>query len=217
MKDIKILLIDHAQLIREALKNLLESEENFQVVADASDLLECENILKERSPDFILYHFNMDKDQEMEFLLKIIDQYSLIKILILYDSFHTWFLQHSVLHQRFSAYISTQEKFSEIKELIYRIWKGQSDIIVEGKFFDQSKINAREEDQIKIQSLTKREMDILKNVALGMYNKEIALKFEISERTVKNHLSNIFKKISVSDRTQAAVFAIKNHLVNIYG
>lgn len=217
MKEIKILLIDHAHLIREALKNLLESEENFQVVADASDLLECENILKERSPDFILYHFNMDKDQEMEFLLKIIDQYSLIKILILYDSFHTWFLQHSVLHQRFSAYISTQEKFSEIKELIYRIWKGQSDIIVEGKFFDQSKINAREEDQIKIQSLTKREMDILKNVALGMYNKEIALKFEISERTVKNHLSNIFKKISVSDRTQAAVFAIKNHLVNIYG
>lgn len=210
-------MIDHAHLIREALKNLLESEENFQVVADASDLLECENILKERSPDFILYHFNMDKDQEMEFLLKIIDQYSLIKILILYDSFHTWFLQHSVLHQRFSAYISTQEKFSEIKELIYRIWKGQSDIIVEGKFFDQSKINAREEDQIKIQSLTKREMDILKNVALGMYNKEIALKFEISERTVKNHLSNIFKKISVSDRTQAAVFAIKNHLVNIYG
>lgn len=217
MKEIKILLIDHAQLIREALKNLLESEENFQVVADASDLLECENILKERSPDFILYHFNMDKDQEMEFLLKIIDQYSLIKILILYDSFHTWFLQHSVLHQRFSAYISTQEKFSEIKELIYRIWKGQSDIIVEGKFFDQSKINVREEDQIKIQSLTKREMDILKNVALGMYNKEIALKFEISERTVKNHLSNIFKKISVSDRTQAAVFAIKNHLINIYG
>ncbi|MCI8786498.1 MAG: response regulator transcription factor [Eubacterium sp.] len=217
MKEIKILLIDHAHLIREALKNLLESEENFQVVADASDLLECENILKERSPDFILYHFNMDKDQEMEFLLKIIDQYSLIKILILYDSFHTWFLQHSVLHQRFSAYISTQEKFSEIKELIYRIWKGQSDIIVEGKFFDQSKINVREEDQIKIQSLTKREMDILKNVALGMYNKEIALKFEISERTVKNHLSNIFKKISVSDRTQAAVFAIKNHLVNIYG
>ena len=210
-------MIDHAHLIREALKNLLESEENFQVVADASDLLECENILKERSPDFILYHFNMDKDQEMEFLLKIIDQYSLIKILILYDSFHTWFLQHSVLHQRFSAYISTQEKFSEIKELIYRIWKGQSDIIVEGKFFDQSKINVREEDQIKIQSLTKREMDILKNVALGMHNKEIALKFEISERTVKNHLSNIFKKISVSDRTQAAVFAIKNHLVNIYG
>lgn len=158
----------------------------------------------------------MNKELELEFLLKIIDQYPLIKILILYDSFHTWFLQHSVLHQRFSVYISTEEKFCEIKELIYRMWKGQSDIIVEGKFFDQSKIKVREEDQIKIQSLTKREMDILRNVALGMYNKEIALKFEISERTVKNHLSNIFKKISVSDRTQAAVFAIKNHLVNIY-
>ena len=196
MKKIKILLIDDAHLIREALKYLLESEDNFQLVADTSDLLEFENILKEIRPDIILYHFNMNKELELEFLLKIIDQYPLIKILILYDSFHTWFLQHSVLHQRFSVYISTEEKFSEIKELIYRMWKGQSDIIVEGKFFDQSKIKVREEDQIKIQSLTKREMDILRNVALGMYNKEIALKFEISERTVKNHLSNIFKKIS---------------------
>ena len=196
MKKIKILLIDDAHLIREALKYLLESEDNFQVVADTSDLLECENILKERRPDIILYHFNMNKELELEFLLKIIDQYPLIKILILYDSFHTWFLQHSVLHQRFSVYISTEEKFSEIKELIYRMWKGQSDIIVEGKFFDQSKIKVREEDQIKIQSLTEREMDILRNVALGMYNKEIALKFEISERTAKNHLSNIFKKFS---------------------
>ena len=48
-----------------------------------------------------------------------------------------------------------------------------------------------------------------------MYNKEIAIKLEISERTVKNHVSNIFKKISVSDRTQAAVFAIRNNLVDI--
>ena len=56
---------------------------------------------------------------------------------------------------------------------------------------------------------------MLKLVALGSFNKEIADRLNISERTVKNHVSNIFKKIKVSDRTQAAVFAIKNGIINI--
>jgi two-component system response regulator DegU len=68
----------------------------------------------------------------------------------------------------------------------------------------------------QISRLTKREMEVLKLVTLGLLNKEIAHKLEISEKTVKNHVSNIFKKIEVSDRTQAAVFAIKNKIVDIY-
>ena len=63
--------------------------------------------------------------------------------------------------------------------------------------------------------LTKRELEILKLIAQGLLNKEIAAMLNISERTVKNHISNIFKKIDVSDRTQAAVFAIKNGIVEI--
>ena len=66
-----------------------------------------------------------------------------------------------------------------------------------------------------IDSLTKRELEILKLIAQGLLNKEIAAMLNISERTVKNHISNIFKKIDVSDRTQAAVFAIKNGIVEI--
>lgn len=61
----------------------------------------------------------------------------------------------------------------------------------------------------KLSELTKREVEVLKLIASGMFNKEIASTLCISERTVKNHVSNIFKKIEVSDRTQAAVFAIK--------
>ena len=63
--------------------------------------------------------------------------------------------------------------------------------------------------------LTDRELEILKLMSSGMLNKEIAMQLNISERTVKNHVSNIFKKIEVSDRTQAAVFAIKNNLIEI--
>ena len=71
-------------------------------------------------------------------------------------------------------------------------------------------------DKEKIDSLTKRELEVLIQVAYGMFNKEIANILDISERTVKNHISNIFKKIDVNDRTQAAIFAIKNNLVQLY-
>ena len=74
----------------------------------------------------------------------------------------------------------------------------------------------RENGETKLEGLTKREIEVLKLLAEGLFNKEIAYKLSISERTVKNHVSNIFKKINASDRTQAAVFAIKNNLVDLY-
>ena len=70
-------------------------------------------------------------------------------------------------------------------------------------------------DKGKINSLTNRELEVLIEVANGMFNKEIATSLNISERTVKNHISNIFKKIDVSDRTQAAVFAMNNNLIKL--
>ena len=74
----------------------------------------------------------------------------------------------------------------------------------------------RDSDKEKIKTLTKREIEVLKAIAAGLLNKEIATNLGISERTVKNHISNIFKKIDVADRTQAAVFAIKNNIVKLY-
>ena len=74
---------------------------------------------------------------------------------------------------------------------------------------------ARDIDKDKIASLTNRELEVLIHVANGLFNKEIANILNITERTVKNHISNIFKKIDVSDRTQAAVFAIKNDIIKL--
>ena len=73
----------------------------------------------------------------------------------------------------------------------------------------------KDDDKEKIDSLTKREIEVLIEVANGNFNRDIAAHLNISERTVKNHMVSIFKKIDVADRTQAAVFAIKNNLVKI--
>ena len=75
--------------------------------------------------------------------------------------------------------------------------------------------STKNEDEIKIDALTKRELEVLKEMAVGKFNRDIAKEMEISERTVKNHISSIFKKLDVTDRTQAAVFAIRNNIIQI--
>ena len=79
-----------------------------------------------------------------------------------------------------------------------------------------NRLVARDVDKDKIDLLTARELEVLIQVANGKFNKEIATSLNISERTVKNHISNIFKKIEVADRTQAAVFAIKNDIIKLF-
>ena len=79
-----------------------------------------------------------------------------------------------------------------------------------------SRLIAKDIDQEKIEALSKRELDVLKLVAIGHSNKDIAHLLRISERTVKNHLCNIFRKIDCDDRTQAAVFCIRNGIVSVH-
>ena len=113
------------------------------------------------------------------------------------------------------GYILKDSDINELKQAINIILKGESYIQSSLlPILDSDMVESKDEKE-KLESLTKREMEILKRIADGMLNKEIAVCLNISERTVKNHISNIFKKIDVSDRTQAAVFAIKNHIVKI--
>ena len=114
-----------------------------------------------------------------------------------------------------NGYLLKDSESAELKKAILTVVNGEDYIqpslipLLNAKMIDRNK------DNVKIESLTRRELDVQKLLAVGMYNKEIAEQLNISERTVKNHVSNIFKKICVTDRTQAAVFAIRNNLITI--
>ena len=114
------------------------------------------------------------------------------------------------------GYILKDSESTELKRAISVIMNGES--YIQPKLIPalNNRLVARDVDKDKIDSLTSRELEVLIQVANGMFNKEIATSLNISERTVKNHISNIFKKIDVSDRTQAAVFAIKNDIIKLY-
>ena len=114
------------------------------------------------------------------------------------------------------GYILKDSESSELKRAIKAVRDGENYIQPSLIPALNSQLLSRDTDKDKISFLTNRELEVLVQVANGMFNKEIATNLNISERTVKNHISNIFKKIDVSDRTQAAVFAIKNNIIKLY-
>ena len=216
MDAIKLVIADDHSMIREGLKQLLELEGQFKVIAEASDGVECLEILSKEAPDVLLLDINMPNKNGLD-VLKELNQLGnrKVKVLVLTVHNEVEYLIKAV-ELGVDGYVLKDSESSELKKAIMTILNGETYIQPDLIPMLNAKMISMENDYDKIDSLTKRELDVLKNLAIGMYNKEIATKLEISERTVKNHVSNIFKKIGVSDRTQAAVFAIRNNLIDIH-
>lgn len=214
MEKIKVMIVDDHAMIREGIKRLLEFDGNISVVAEASDGEECLSILKKSDLDILLLDINMPKKNGIEVLQEIRSKKMKIKVLMLTVHNEVEYLIKAV-DIGVDGYILKDSESSELIKAINVILSGENYIQPSLIPSLNSKLISRDVDKEKIEQLTKREMEILLNVANGMFNKEIAVNLNISERTVKNHISNIFKKIKVADRTQAAVFAIKNNLIEL--
>ncbi len=213
-KKTKIMIVDDFALIRAGLKNLLELDGSMKVISEAQDGIDCLNKLNEKLPDILLLDINMPNKNGLEVLQEIRSNQIPIKVMMLTMHNEIDYLLKAI-EIGADGYASKNIKFEELKEAIDLIVHGESFIQKELLPLLNSKIEKKNEELDKIRSLTKRELEVLKSIAFGNSNREIATNLEISERTVKNHIFNIFKKIEVSDRTQAAVFAIRNDLVSL--
>lgn len=211
---IKIMIADDHSMIREGLKSLLELEGDIQVVAEAEDGVDCLEKLKICTPDVLLLDINMPRKNGLEVLQTLKPSKSKVKVLVLTVHNEVEYLMKAV-DIGVDGYILKDSESAELKKAIFSIVEGENYIQPSLIPSLNSKMIEKNRDEGKIESLTKRELEVLKLLAVGMYNKEVAEKLNISERTVKNHVSNIFKKIEVTDRTQAAVFAIRNNLIEL--
>lgn len=211
---IKIMIADDHFMIREGLKSLLELEGDIQVVAEAEDGVDCLEKLKICTPDVLLLDINMPRKNGLEVLQTLKSSKSKVKVLVLTVHNEVEYLMKAV-DIGVDGYILKDSESAELKKAIFSIVEGENYIQPSLIPALNSKMIEKNRDEGKIESLTKRELEVLKLLAVGMYNKEVAEKLNISERTVKNHVSNIFKKIEVTDRTQAAVFAIRNNLIEL--
>lgn len=213
--SIKVMIADDHILMREGIRQLLEFDGKIEVIAEANDGEECLEKLKTINPEVLLLDINMPKKNGIEVLENIRNQNLKVKVLILTVHNEIEYLLKAV-DIGVDGYILKDSESAELKRAIVTVSEGESYIQSSLIPALNSRLIARDIDKEKIDSLTKRELEVLIQVANGMFNKEIANALNISERTVKNHLSNIFKKIDVSDRTQAAVFAIKNDIIRLF-
>lgn len=215
MEKIRVMITDDHSLIREGLKQLLEFDGSIEVVGEASNGVECLKKLSECNPEVLLLDINMPEKNGIEVLKQMKADDSKIKVLILTVHNEMDYLMKAV-DIGVDGYILKDSESAELKKAIRAVKNGENYIQPSLIPALNSQLLSRDTDKDKISSLTNRELEVLVQVANGMFNKEIATNLNISERTVKNHISNIFKKIDVFDRTQAAVFAIKNNIIKLY-
>ncbi len=212
--SVKVMISDDHVLIREGIKQLLEFDGDIEIIAEANDGLECLSVLRHVLPDVLFLDINMPHKNGIEVLQEIRNENIPVKVLILTVHNEIDYLVRAV-EIGVDGYLLKNSGSAELKKAIHSVINGESyiqpDLIPELN----ARLVTRNDNREKIDALTRRELEVLILVASGMFNKEIAEEMKISERTVKNHISSIFKKIDVADRTQAAVFAIKNNLVEI--
>lgn len=211
----KIIIADDHSMVREGLKQLLELDGDVEVIAEANNGIECIDLLERLSPQVLLLDINMPKMNGLEVLEKVKEKNIDVKIIILTVHNEIEYLLKAV-NIGIDGYMLKDSDSAELKKAIFHVIDGESYIQPSLIPMLNSKMIERDVDQTKIDSLTRRELEVLKLLSVGLYNKEIGKNLGISERTVKNHISNIFKKINVMDRTQAAVFAIRNNLINVF-
>jgi len=213
--SIKVMITDDHVMIREGIKKLLEYDGSIEVIAEAGDGEECLEMLKTLKPEVLLLDINMPKKNGIEVLEQIKKNKMNLRVLILTVHNEVEYLLKAV-DIGVDGYILKDSESSELKRAITAIINGENYIQPDLIPSLNSRLINRDADKEKIERLTRRELEVLIEMASGMFNRDIAINLNISERTVKNHISNIFKKIDVADRTQAAVFAIKNDLVKIF-
>jgi DNA-binding NarL/FixJ family response regulator len=207
---IRVLLADDHSLVREGLRKLLELDENIEVVTEVGDGQGAINVARREKLDVILMDVNMPGTDGIVATRVIKREYPAVKVIVL-----TIYEDEEVVEMvkaGVSAYVLKDVAGSELIDTIYKVMAGEVVIHprVASRLVRELTRPEKKKDEIK---LTRREMDVLALLVKGNTNKDMAELMCISEKTVKNHLTSIFRKLGVKDRTQAAVYALKNNVV----
>ena len=214
MSMIRVLIADDHKMVREGLRRILEFDGEIQVIDEADNGEECIKKIRSGNPDIVLLDINMPAMNGIVALQEIRKKKLKTKVIILTVHNEIEYLLRAV-DIGIDGYVLKDSDAHELIRAVTSVYEGDKFIQPSLIPLLNSKLIARDLDAERLEQLSKREIEVLKLVAVGMFNKEIGVELGISERTVKNHLSSIFKKIDSSDRTQAAVFAIRNGLVDI--
>jgi len=223
----KIVIIDDHQLFREGVKRILEFEKSFQVVAEGDDGSEALRLMKQFNPDVVIMDINMPQMNGIEATRELVEKYPETKIIILSIHDDENYVTHA-LQTGASGYLLKEMDADALIEAVRVVADGGSYLhpkvthnlvneyrkLTAGRSGGGTYVNTMEIRR-PLHLLTRRECEVLQMLADGKSNRGIGEALFISEKTVKNHVSNILQKMNVNDRTQAVVVAIKNGWVEV--
>jgi two-component system, NarL family, response regulator LiaR len=209
--DIKVLLVDDHEMVRIGLAAVLGTEDGIEVVGEASNGMDGIRLALEYRPDVVLMDLVMEGMDGIETTRKLLLEHPDCKVIVL-TSFLDDEKMYPVLEAGAFSYLLKTSRASEIAQAIRAAAKGQS--VLESQVASKLMNRFRQPKPVAAphEDLTEREMEVLKLIASGKSNQEVADELFIGIKTVKFHVTNVLAKLGVEDRTQAAIYAFKHGL-----
>ncbi|HEX9796473.1 MAG TPA: response regulator transcription factor [Anaerolineales bacterium] len=213
MKHLRILIVDDHEVVRIGLKSLLEQHEGFEVVEDVGGADEAVKAALAHEPDVVLMDIRLPGESGIEACERIVKELPATKVIML-TSYAEDEMLFSAIRAGASGYVLKQVGSDELVQSIEAVGRGEAslDPALTQRVFTEVRKAIRDHDASAFSDLTDQELRVLGLVAEGRTNKEIAESLYLGQGTVRNYVSNILSKLNVSNRAEAAAFAVKHNI-----
>nr|WP_273015385.1 response regulator transcription factor [Paenibacillus arenosi] len=210
-ENIRVLLVDDHEMVRIGLAAVLSTEDGIEVVGEAGNGMDGIRLAQEYKPDVVLMDLVMDGMDGIETTRKLLQLYPDCKVIVL-TSYLDDEKMYPVIEAGAFSYLLKTSRANEVADAIRAAARGQS--VLESQVASKMMNRFRQPKQAQAahEQLTDREMEVMRLLAQGKSNQDIADELFIGVKTVKFHVTNILAKLEVEDRTQAAIYAYKNGL-----
>jgi len=211
---ISVLIVDDHTVVRDGLQALISAEPSMHVVAAVGDGIEAVEFVKKLNPDVVLMDLVMPHMDGIQATIEIKKDNPDARILIL-TSFAEDHQVFAAIKSGATGYLMKDSSSEELIQAIRDIYKNKPVLQPEVAKRLMLDIRSQDDQSSQTKALTDREIEILEQVALGKTNQEIADVLFVSERTVRTHITNILAKLGLSNRTQAALYALREGIAHI--
>ncbi|MGR9050447.1 response regulator [Halobacillus faecis] len=208
---IRVMVVDDHVVLRDGISHVIRLQEGMEVVSEASSGEEFRRKIKNCAPNVIILDIHLQDVSGIELTQLVKEDYPECKVLILTFSDNDYYLQAS-MDAGADGYLLKEMSSEELVYGIKSVYKGNC--VIPPSMTKALLHNQNKKENVQSKTLTQREFEVLRELSKGLSNKEIAHILFISDKTVKIHISNIYKKLKVKSRSQALLYAVKQQWFN---